>query len=966
VIDVEQTYGRQPAIGSPAVSSYAAKRIAGCFIAAAALIAAVTGAAPAQQMSLPGNFSVSAGGAATYDIAIAVPPGTAGMVPSLKFSYSSQGVGNGLLGVGWSLSGLASIGRCAQTMDQDSVRGAITYTTNDRFCLDGQRLVAISGSYGADGTEYRTEIDSFSRIISHGTAGTGPAWFEVHTKAGQIMQFGNTTESQVLALGTTTARNWALNQVSDTKGNYFTVSYFNDDSLTINPSATGQAYPIEIDYTGNTAAGLAPYNKVTFTYGPRNDTSTLYQAGSLIGNTVLLTDVITQAGGSTVAHYHLTYQQSTATQASEITSIGLCTTAGTCPATPVLPSTTASWLSGFDGTFTKSNPSLGGPNFGTPPGAGFLTITGDFNGDGKTDFAMAGPESQYVYLSNGDGTFALNGPQSFGGANFGTPPQHNAFPFIGDFNGDGKTDWMMVENSNTWVFMSNGNGTFNTIMTANALGGANFGSPSGNLYLPISGDFDGDGRTDWAILSTAYIYVYLSKGDGTFTKVGPNTFGGPNWGTPPQSLRQPIVGDFNGDGKTDWMMVSGTTQWVYLSNGDGTFTEHELSPAFGTQNFQSPPQSDFLAVTGDFNGDGKTDWAMMSGTSMSVFISKGDGTFVGTFNSNAYGGASFQIPPSQDWQMISGDFNADGKTDFTMIGNESQVVFLGNGNGTFTRQGTQSFGGTSFGTPPQQNYQIISGDFNGDGKTDFSVIAAESQYVFLADGPAADFVQTITTGLGATTTITHQPITQSSVYTKDATAVYPVQDLQGAMYVVSRVDTANGVGGNYSATYSYVGAKSDLNGRGFLGFRQMAVKDLQTNIVHTTTYNQLFPYLGLTASETKALGSLNLNQSTNTYQLTNASGGSTVTTPSSITTGGAPYQVSLSQSVASSSDLDGSAIPTATTTYVYDPYGNPTQVVTSTPDGFSKTTTNTYTNNTTSPNWFLGLLTNATVTSTTP
>jgi hypothetical protein len=135
--------------------------------------------------------------------------------------------------------------------------------------------------------------------------------------------------------------------------------------------------------------------------------------------------------------------------------------------------------------------------------------------------------------------------------------------------------------------------------------------------------------------------------------------------------------------------------------------------------------------------------------------------------------------------------------------------------------------------------------------------------------------------------------------------------------------------------------------------------------LHTSTYNQLFPYLGLTASETKALGSLNLNQSANTYQLTNASGGSTVTTPT-IATGGAPYRVSLSQSVASSWDLDGSAIPTATTTYVYDAYGNPTQVVTSTPDGFSKTTTNTYTNNTTSPNWFLGRLTNATVTSTTP
>jgi hypothetical protein len=175
--------------------------------------------------------------------------------------------------------------------------------------------------------------------------------------------------------------------------------------------------------------------------------------------------------------------------------------------------------------------------------------------------------------------------------------------------------------------------------------------------------------------------------------------------------------------------------------------------------------------------------------------------------------------------------------------------------------------------------------------------------------------------------------------------------------------SGDGVDGGafYSSTYSYAGAKSDLGGRGFLGFRQMTNTDLQTGIVHTSNYNQIFPYLGLIGSETKALGTLNLNQSTNTYQLSNASSGSTVSTPSNSS---APYRVWMSQGVASSSDLDGSTIPTVTTTYQYDAYGNATQVVTSTPDGFSKTTTNTYTNDTT--NWFLGRLTNATVTSTTP
>jgi hypothetical protein len=262
----------------------------------------------------------------------------------------------------------------------------------------------------------------------------------------------------------------------------------------------------------------------------------------------------------------------------------------------------------------------------------------------------------------------------------------------------------------------------------------------------------------------------------------------------------------------------------------------------------------------------------------------------------------------------------------------------------------------------------IPGDFNGDGKTDIAWCWGTSlggcrtpQQLWLTDGVPPDLVATITTGLGATTSITYQALTKSSVYTKDANAVYPVQDVQSPMYVVSRVDSANGIGGNYSTIYKYTGAKADLSGRGFLGFRQTSATDLQTNIVHTSNFRQDYPYIGLTASETKVLGTVTLNSVTNTYQFSNASGDTTVSTPSNTS---APYRVSVSQSIAASSDLDGTALPTVTTTSQYDAYGNPTQVVTSTPDGFSKTTTNTYTNDT--PNWFLGRLTGASVTSTTP
>jgi hypothetical protein len=131
------------------------------------------GESSTQGMAVPGEASVSETGAARYTIPIAVPPGTAGMAPSLSLAYNSQ-AGNGLVGMGFSLEGLAAIGRCPRTIATDGVRGSVNYDANDRFCLDGQRLIAISGTYGANGAEYRTEIESFTKVISRARPAQAP------------------------------------------------------------------------------------------------------------------------------------------------------------------------------------------------------------------------------------------------------------------------------------------------------------------------------------------------------------------------------------------------------------------------------------------------------------------------------------------------------------------------------------------------------------------------------------------------------------------------------------------------------------------------------------------------------------------------------------------------------------------------------------------------------------------------
>jgi hypothetical protein len=996
MLSLNQTNKRRPR--NPRTYSGQGDRVRRALVTVAALSAAnllsltlVTTASA--QMALAGKLDVSAGGAATYEIPIAVPPGTAGMAPSLTLSYSSQG-GNGIAGVGWSLSGLLSIGRCSQTFVQDGVRGAVTFASSDRFCLDGQRLVAISGSYGADGTEYRTEVDSFSRIISHGTAGTGPSWFEVHTKSGQIMEFGHTTDSLVLAQGKTTARNWALNKVSDTKSNYLTVTYTND-------TTNGQAYPIEIDYTGNTAASLAPYNKVQFLYATRPDISPMRTRGSLVRTTVRLTDIKTYAGTTLVSDYKLAYQQSPSTQRSEIASITACTGDGSC-----FPAMAIGWPTGASGTFTGqlNSPAFGSTSFGSPPGSSpgqtgssgfgnsgttYSVTTGDFNGDGISDYMLITGSSQYVFLGNGNGTFTgrLNTPV-FGSSNFGAPPTATYSVLMGDFNGDGKTDYMLIAGTIQYVFTSNGDGTFTGKQNTPVMGSSNFGSPPSTLYSVVVGDFNGDGLSDYMLVGGTSQYVFLSNGDGTFTgrlsspAFGPTNFGSPpvvGWTPPPTCggfggctpnpniAYSTVAGDFNGDGKTDYMLINGTSQYVFLSNGDGTFTGQLNSQAFGSANFGSPPEKSYSVVVGDFNGDGLTDYMLVAGTSQYVFLSNGDGTFVGSLNNSALGcgfsgPCNFGTPPSANYSLVVGDFNADGKTDYMLLGPQTQYVFTSNGDGTFSgKQNSPVMGASNFGSPPSAAYAVIGGDYNGDGLTDYLLIANTSQYVFLANGPTSDSVSSIANGIGASSAITYQPLTKASVYSKDTNAVYPLQDVQGPINVVSRVDAANGIGGTASTTYKYAGGKSDISGRGFLGFRLRSVTDLQTSIVATTNFRQDFPYLGLTASGTSVLGTQTLNQTTNTYQFSNASGAGTISTPSNTS---APYKVNLLQSVMASFDLDGTTIPPVTTSYQYDAYGNATQVAASTPDGFSKTTTNTYNNDTT--HWFLGRLTGASVTSTTP
>lgn len=278
-------------------------------------------------MSVPGQFSVAENGAATYSIPLQLPPGTAGMEPKISLNYNSMR-GNGIVGMGWSIEGMSSIARCPRTMAQDGVRGAVNYDFNDRYCLDGQRLVAVSGAYGANGTIYRTERDQYSKIVSYGQVGKGPAWFKVWTKSGQIMEYGNTADARIEAAGRTEVNFWAQNQVCDTKSNCIVLSYTED-------AKNGSFYPQSIQYTKNVTLAKAPFNTVEFLYEARGDD---YAAGS--ASAVRLAKIQAKADGILSREYQLAYEQGPTTQRSRLVSVK------SCGASACLATTTFTW----DGT----------------------------------------------------------------------------------------------------------------------------------------------------------------------------------------------------------------------------------------------------------------------------------------------------------------------------------------------------------------------------------------------------------------------------------------------------------------------------------------------------------------------------------------------------------------------------------------------------------------------------------------
>jgi hypothetical protein len=389
---------------------------------------------------------------------------------------------------------------------------------------------------------------------------------------------------------------------------------------------------------------------------------------------------------------------------------------------PVIPTGTVTF------TDTTSNVTLGTGTLSTTPSPQFTANTlypianmnngntggtngpaiGDFNGDGRLDYAVPtnggtnGGGPIVILLGAGNGTFTTGTPITT------TAPFEPTSVVVGDFNGDGNQDLAVLSGAGTGsvnIYLGNGNGTFQA-----ALNFPVATTTSASRLLAV-GDFNRDGFQDLVATNAVLnqVAILLGNGDGTFKPPVTYPVGVGPWNV--------VVGDINQDGFLDLAVASDGTgsASILQGNGDGTFKPFIAVPTGASQVGS--------VALGDFNGDGYPDLATTSAPDDNVYVLLNSGTATPSF------AAPVTYPMAGGpYYLTIGDFNRDGHLDIISANNANPNV------GVLLNSATTP--GT-FGTPtfyPVSGGAIFANaaDINGDDRVDLTAVSSDGLNVLLS------------------------------------------------------------------------------------------------------------------------------------------------------------------------------------------------------------------------------------------
>jgi len=227
---------------------------------------------------------------------------------------------------------------------------------------------------------------------------------------------------------------------------------------------------------------------------------------------------------------------------------------------------------------------------------GDIPISADYDGDGIMDLAIARPDSNYdayqIWILQ-SATSTIH-PIDFYGK-----PSLNDIPILNmDYDGDGKADFVVARYGTTpfqkiqwWIRKSSDNQS-NVITFGD---GFDF---SGPICAPLTGDFDGDGRSDVAV----WRYRDGDQYNGWWIRLsatGQSYYFG-RFGLPTDTT---ALADYDGDGKTDIAVYRPTDGvfWINRSSNSATFAVNAKN-ANMTGNTRPVPA--------DYDGDGKAEVAV--------------------------------------------------------------------------------------------------------------------------------------------------------------------------------------------------------------------------------------------------------------------------------------------------------------------------------------------------------------------